>query len=110
MGAGCQILEEMARPNLRRRYDLEPGEIIGFEILFEHVRQEPGIGRRDVVEGLRRVLLQRAGRVDCGRGRSALETRGLLDLWQEIARNGRGPGTSLPTQVFVNRRALQISR
>jgi hypothetical protein len=33
-----------------RRYDLEPGEGIGFEILLDLIRGEPGIGRRDVVE------------------------------------------------------------
>src|ERR1700730_639753 len=73
----------MARPNLMYRYDLDPGEVIGFEILFELVRREPGIGWRDVVEGLRRAPLQRAGRVQCGRGRRALETRRLLDFWQD---------------------------
>src|SRR3984893_4403180 len=78
----------MARPNLMYRYDLEPGEVIGFEILFERVRHEPGIGWRDVVEGLRRAPLQRTGRVHCGRDRRAPEARSLLDFWQEIARNG----------------------
>ena len=88
MGAARQILHEVARPNLMRRYDLEPGEVIGFEILFELVR-EPGLRWRDVVEGLRRAPLQRAGRVHSGCGRRALETRSLFDFWQEIARNGR---------------------
>src|ERR1700730_17358216 len=89
MGAARQILHKMAWPNLMRRYDLEPGEGIGFEILFELVWREPGIRWRDVVEGLRRASLQRAWRVHCGRRRRALETGGLLDFWQQIARNGR---------------------
>src|SRR5262249_19007784 len=86
MGATRQILHEMARPNLRHRYDLKPGDVIAFEILFELVRREPGIGWRDVVENLRRALLERPGRVHCGRGRRALEARSLLHFWQEFAR------------------------
>jgi len=43
-------------------------------------RREFGIRWCDIVKGLRRALLQRAGRVDCGRGRRALETRSLLDI------------------------------
>src|SRR6202023_3910324 len=89
MGPARQTLQEMARPNLMHRYDLDPGEVIGFEILFELVRREPGIGWRDVVEGLRRAPLQRAGRVQCGRDCRAPEARSLLDLWQETARYGR---------------------
>ena len=88
MGAARQILHEMARPNLMRRNYLEPGEEIGFEILFERDRREPGVGRRDIVEALRRAPLQRAGRIHRGRGRRALEPRSLLDFRQQIARNG----------------------
>src|SRR5580704_17819227 len=79
----------MARPDLMHRRDLETKEIISFEILFELVRRKPGFGRRDVVEGLRRALLERARRVQSGRGRRASEARSLLGLWHEITRNGR---------------------
>src|SRR6202023_1158828 len=89
MGPARQTLQEMARPNLLSRYHAAPGEVIGWEILFALVRREPGIGWRDVVEGLRRAPLQRAGRVQCGRDCRAPEARSLLDLWQKIARNGR---------------------
>jgi hypothetical protein len=44
-------------------------KVIGFEILFELVRREAGLRWRDIVEGFRRSLLQRAGWVDCGCGR-----------------------------------------
>jgi hypothetical protein len=72
-----------------RRYDFKPGEVVGFEILFDLVRCEPGIRWRDIVKGLRRTPLQRAGRVHCRRGHRALETRGFFDFRQEITGNGR---------------------
>jgi hypothetical protein len=44
MGAARQILHEMARPNLPGLEIISAHEVIGFEILFELVRREPGIG------------------------------------------------------------------